>query len=116
MPDGPAFAWVVQRRLPSSRSVLTLINISLTNYVKAIRALRARGRFCLTISFNGVLLLTPLGNAMSLFTRKCKWSGAKVGNPTPVERMGKRFCSEDHANRYLEQVSAQGADDNSGGC
>lgn len=52
---------------------------------------------------------------MSLFGRKCAWCGVKLGNPTYVERMGKRFCSEDHAGRYLEQMKAQGASEQSGG-
>lgn len=53
---------------------------------------------------------------MSLFAKKCAWCGAKLGNPTYVERMGKRFCSEDHANQYLAQMRAQGANEDSGCC
>ncbi len=56
------------------------------------------------------------GDSTALFTRKCAWCGAKLGNPDYVERMGKRFCSEDHANQYLEQTRAQGAGNASGGC
>jgi len=29
---------------------------------------------------------------MGLFTKKCAWCGAELGNPSYVERMGKRFC------------------------
>lgn len=53
---------------------------------------------------------------MSLFARKCAWCGVKLGNPNFVERMGKRFCSEGHANQYLQQVAAQGARDQDGCC
>lgn len=46
---------------------------------------------------------------MSLFGKKCAWCGVKVGNPASVERMGKWFCSEDHASQYLQQTRAQSA-------
>ncbi len=53
---------------------------------------------------------------MGLFTKKCAWCGAKLGNPDYVERMGKRFCSEDHAERYLEYTRASPTTDESDGC
>ena len=53
---------------------------------------------------------------MGLFGRKCAWCGAKVGNPGHVERMGKRFCSEDHAQQYLQQTSARAASSDGGCC
>lgn len=54
--------------------------------------------------------------SMSLFTRKCAWCGAKLSNPAPVERMGKPFCSEQHAESYLAQTRAADGADESGGC
>ncbi len=53
---------------------------------------------------------------MGLFSRKCAWCGAKLPNPTYVERMGKRFCSEDHAQQYLEQERARSDAGDQDGC
>lgn len=53
---------------------------------------------------------------MGLFTKKCAWCGTKLGNPDYVERMGKRFCSEEHAQEYLDQTSAVSETEESGGC
>ncbi len=52
---------------------------------------------------------------MALFAKKCAWCGMKLENPNYVERMGKRFCSEEHANQYLAQTKPQAAADGSGG-
>ena len=53
---------------------------------------------------------------MWFFAKKCAWCGMKLGNPMYVKRMGKRFCSEDHANQYLQQTRAQGTAQESGCC
>lgn len=53
---------------------------------------------------------------MGLLTKKCAWCGAKLGNPDYVERMGKRFCSEEHAKSYLEQVRSSAGAGGSDGC
>ena len=53
---------------------------------------------------------------MSLFGRKCAWCGEDVGNPSRVERMGKRFCSEDHARDYLQQTGGRGTSADGGCC
>ena len=42
--------------------------------------------------FNVEAIACALGDTMSLFGRKCAWCGEDVGNPSRVERMGKRFC------------------------
>ncbi len=44
---------------------------------------------------------------MALFGKKCAWCGMNVESHGAVERMGKQFCSEEHANSYLEQMRAQ---------
>ncbi len=51
---------------------------------------------------------------MGLFTKKCAWCGAELGNPRYVERMGKRFCSEEHAQSYLDATKARAAEDSDG--
>gem|GEM_PF-5601002 len=56
------------------------------------------------------------GREMGLFTRKCAWCGARLANPTYVERMGNRFCSEEHAESYLAQQRAAGGAGKSEGC
>lgn len=53
---------------------------------------------------------------MGLFTKKCSWCGAKLSNPNYVERMGKRFCSEEDAEAYLKQERAASEAKGSGGC
>ena len=53
---------------------------------------------------------------LGLFSRKCAWCGAKLPNPSYVERMGNRFCSEDHAKRYLEQERVRSAGGGPDGC
>lgn len=44
---------------------------------------------------------------MALFAKKCAWCGMRLDSNNTVERMGRQFCSEGHANSYLEQMRAQ---------
>jgi len=57
---------------------------------------------------------------MALFAKKCAWCGMKLDGNGTIERMGKQFCSEGHANSYLEQMRAQTAtaptQERRGGC
>jgi len=64
-------------------------------------------------------LLSPSsrrGEDMGLFSRKCAWCGARLPNPSHVERMGKRFYSEDHAQQYLDHERARTPSGGSDGC
>ncbi len=57
---------------------------------------------------------------MALFGKKCAWCGMRLEGNGGLERMGKQFCSEGHANSYFEQMRAQNAPaqggQRSGGC
>lgn len=39
---------------------------------------------------------------MGLFSKKCAYCGTKLAEGKIVERMGKKFCCEEHANKYWE--------------
>jgi hypothetical protein len=39
---------------------------------------------------------------MGFFTRKCAYCGMKLDNHASLERMGKKFCSDEHAEKYWE--------------
>ncbi|MEE9116307.1 MAG: hypothetical protein V3U09_05355 [Thermoplasmata archaeon] len=50
---------------------------------------------------------------MALFKKKCAYCGVVLSAQSPVERMGKKFCSLNHANEYMshQKQAASG-----GGC
>ena len=56
------------------------------------------------------------GIGLALFRKKCAWCGAILSNPNYVERMSNRFCSEEHAQQYLEQERATGGAGGADGC
>ncbi|MFQ6128519.1 MAG: hypothetical protein ACE5QW_06415 [Thermoplasmata archaeon] len=42
---------------------------------------------------------------MALFKKKCAYCGMELSGSDLVERMGRKFCSVDHADRYLSSES-----------
>lgn len=51
----------------------------------------------------------------NLFVKKCAWCGTGMKDTQPVQRIGKRFCSGEHAEEYLAHAKAAG-EGGSGGC
>jgi hypothetical protein len=51
---------------------------------------------------------------MGLFKKKCAYCGTLLDDFNTMERMGKKFCSEEHANDYWDY--RQTTQNSHGGC
>jgi hypothetical protein len=39
---------------------------------------------------------------MGFMTKKCSYCGMELNDHNTMERMGQKFCSDEHANKYWE--------------